>query len=139
MKNILSLIAVLLFTVSALTTFAQSTESQNKSNKSIGKIEVYYFHNTHRCATCQAVEAVTKKTLEEAYPEQMKNGGLSFQSLNIEDDSNESLARKLHVSGQTLLIVKNGKKKDLTNEAFMYARTNPKKLEAKIISALDKL
>jgi len=140
MKNVVSLIAILLFTISGFSTFAQSNGlSQNKSMEADEKIEVYYFHNTHRCATCQAVEAVTKKTLNDSFPEEMKNGTLSFQSLNIEDDTNEPLARKLHVSGQTLLIVKNNKKKDLTNEAFLYARSKPEKLEAKIISTIQKL
>lgn len=103
------------------------------------KIEVYYFHNTRRCATCQAVEMVTKSTLEENYSEQMKEGKITFQSLNVEDDENEPLARKLRVSGQALLFVKDGKKKDLTNDAFMYARTNPEKLQEKIIKTLNSL
>jgi len=117
------------------------TEETEKDNSSISerKLEVYYFHNTRRCATCQAVETVTKNTLEESYPEQFKNGLITFQSLNIEDDKNEPLARKLHVSGQTLLFVKNGKKKDLTNDAFMYARTKPEKLQEKIIKTVDSL
>ena len=52
--------------------------------------------------------------------------------MNIEDDTNKSIARELNVSGQTLLIVIDGKKNDLTNDAFMYARTNPNKLKEKI-------
>ena len=117
------------------------TEVIEKEKSSVGEqtIEVYYFHNTRRCATCQAVEDVTKITLEENYPEEFKNGLITFQSLNIEDDKNEPLARKLHVSGQTLLFIKNGKKKDLTNDAFMYARTKPEKLQEKIIKTMDSL
>jgi len=117
------------------------TEETEKDNSSISerKLEVYYFHNTRRCATCQAVETLTKNTLEESYPEQFKNGLITFQSLNIENDKNEPLARKLHVSGQTLLFVKNGKKRDLTNDAFMYARTKPEKLQEKIIKTVDSL
>jgi len=117
------------------------TEITEKEETSISgqKIEVYYFHNTRRCATCQAVETVTKSTLEENFPEQMKEGMITFQSLNIEEDVNEPLARKLHVSGQTLLFVKDGKKKDLTNDAFMYARTNPEKLQEKIVKTVDNL
>jgi len=121
---------------------AQAQDIEQKKNVqeiSTQKIEVYYFHNTRRCATCEAVESVTINTLEENYPEQLKSGILSFQSLNIEDDKNEPLARKLNVSGQTLLFVKDGKKKDLTNDAFMYARTKPEKFQEKIIKTVDNL
>ena len=114
---------------------AQAQDEQNvKESREISNstVEVYYFHNTRRCATCQAVEDVTKSALDEFYPEQMKSGTVTFQSLNLEDDTNESLAKEFHISGQTLLIVIDGKKKDLTNDAFMYARTNPDKLKEKI-------
>lgn len=118
---------------------AQAQDEQKvKEDQEISNsiVEVYYFHNTRRCATCQAVEEVTKSALDEYYPEQMKSGTVTFQSLNIEDDTNESLAKELKVSGQTLLIVVDGKKKDLTNDAFMYARTNPDKLKEKIQKAI---
>lgn len=111
---------------------AQSTSVNEEKSIATTKVEVYYFHNTRRCATCQAVESVTKETLEEFYPEQMKNGEIIFQSLNIEEDENEVLARELEISGQTLLFIKDGEKKDLTNDAFMHARSNPDKLKKKI-------
>jgi len=140
MKAIYLIIIPLILIGTVFTCQAQSVKAENEEtavDKEI--IEVYYFHNTRRCATCQAVESVTKSVLEESYPEQMKAGKITFQSLNIEDDINEQLARQLHVSGQTLLFVKNGKKKDLTNDAFMYARTSPDKFQAKIIKTVDSL
>lgn len=140
MKPIYLILFPLIFLGTIFSGQAQSVEADNEKTE-VDKeiIEVYYFHNTHRCATCKAVETVTKSTLEESYPEQMKAGKIIFQSLNIEDDVNEPLARKLNVSGQTLLFVKNGKKKDLTNDAFLYARTKPDKLQEKIIKAVDSL
>ena len=140
MKTINLIIISMVFAGLCATCQAQ-TEKSNNEETSVDKeiIEVYYFHNTRRCATCQAVEAVTKSTLEDNYPEQMKEGIITFKSLNIEEDINEPLAKKLHVSGQTLLFVKNGKKRDLTNDAFMYARTKPEKLQEKIIKTVDNL
>jgi predicted membrane-bound dolichyl-phosphate-mannose-protein mannosyltransferase len=137
--NYIVLTVVLLVSTSFFGLAQNEKTETDKTSVSEQKIEVYYFHNTRRCATCQAVEAVTKRTLEENYPEQMKDGMIAFQSLNIEEDVNEPLARELHVSGQTLLFVKDGKKKDLTNDAFMYARTNPEKFQEKIIETLDNL
>ena len=140
MKSIYLFLIPLLLISTALTSRAQEVKADNKESVIDNEtIEVYYFHNTRRCATCEAVESVTKSTLEETYPEQMKMGTITFQSLNLEDDVNEPLATELHVSGQTLLFVKNDKKKDLTNDAFMYARTSPEKFQEKIIKTVDSL
>lgn len=116
---------------------AQSNENQQGAQEiSSEKVEVYYFHNTRRCATCQAIEDITKSTLDEFYSAQLKSGSINFQSLNLEEDATASIAKQLKVSGQSLLVVKSGKKKDLTNDAFMYATSKPDKLKEKIKKAI---
>ncbi len=97
-------------------------------------VKAYYFHATHRCATCQAVESVTKDALKEYYGDKV-----AFQSLNIEDEKDKALVEKYKVSGQTLLIIKGDKVINLTNDAFMNARSNPDKLKAKIKSTVDSM
>ena len=133
MKKVVYLIALLCFVGSIQYGYAQTDNKDSKTEvQESENVEVYYFHNTRRCATCNAVEDVTVATLKEYYPEQMKSGEITFQSLNLEEDEGELTAKKLKVSGQTLLIVVNGKKKDLTNDAFMYAKSKPEKLKEKI-------
>ena len=133
MKNFYTILLCLLFSGTFFTIQAQDAQQlKNVQEVSTEKVKVYYFHNERRCATCNAVEEVTKTALNEYYPEQLKAGTVTFQSLNIEEDVNEALAKELRISGQTLLIIINGKKKDLTNDAFMYARSNPEKLMEKI-------
>lgn len=110
-------------------------EVKTKENKTL----VYYFHNTHRCATCNAVEDITRKTLHENYKNELEKGIIVFESLNIEEDAHKALARKYQVSGQCLLIIKGDNKEDLTNEAFLYARSNSKKLQDIIINTIDGL
>ena len=70
------------------------------------KIEAYYFHFTARCTTCRTVEARAKEDLESLYPNQVKQGLITFQSLNLEEAPNKTLADKLGVSGQTLITGK---------------------------------
>ncbi len=133
MKKFIYCFAILSIVFMGLNTNAQTSDSETNAKVSeTNNVEVYYFHNTRRCATCNAVEDVTLKTLKEYYPEQMKAGSVSFTSLNLEEEDGEKVARKLKVSGQTLLIVIDGKKKDLTNDAFMYAKSKPEKLKKKI-------
>ena len=133
MKNFYAILLYLLFSGTIFTIQAQDVQQlKDKQEVSTEKVKVYYFHNERRCATCNAVEEVTRSALNEYYPEQLKAGTVTFQSLNIEEDVNEALTKELRISGQTLLIIKDGKKKDLTNDAFMYARSSPEKLMEKI-------
>lgn len=141
MKNkglILSFLAILFSTF--LSCNAQTSEPKKETETiSNNKIEVYYFHYERRCATCMAVENESEKALNELYPEKIKSGEVTFLSVNLEEESNKPLAEKLNVSGQTLLIIKDGRQKNLTNTAFMYARTNPDKLKNAIKETIEKL
>ena len=103
-----------------------------------GEITVYYFHNSRRCATCEAVEKETISALNELYPENVKDGKIVFISIDIEDGTHDKLVKDLEISGQTLLIISGDEKVNLTNDAFMYAKTKPEKLKAKIQRAIDK-
>jgi len=93
------------------------------------KIEAYYFHFTARCVTCKTIEASTRENLELLYPNQVKAGLITFQSINLDEESSKPLAEKLGVSGQTLLLVKGDQKINLTNDGFMYAVVKPEKFK----------
>ncbi|KAF5036782.1 hypothetical protein DSECCO2_571490 [anaerobic digester metagenome] len=96
------------------------------------KVEVYYFHNARRCATCEAVEAQSKAALEEIYGDT-----IVMLVYNLEDKEGSGKAAALDVSGQTLLIVSGSTRVDITNEAFLYARTNPEKFKQLIKENID--
>ena len=141
MKTVISIAILMIFSLNTVANNDQSSKNQVSQESTIKdvEIEVYYFHNTRRCATCQAVEDVTMSALKELYPEMMSNRQIVFISLNIEDETNEPLAEKYQVSGQSLLFVSENETVDLTNKAFMYARTNPDKLKKEIKVTIDDL
>src|SRR3990170_6235047 len=99
-----------------------------KETQTVGssdKVEAYYFHFNARCVTCKTVEAEAKANIEMLYPELIKSGKVSFNEVNLDEPSSKAIAEKLGVNGQTLLLVKGAQKINITNEGFMYARTNP--------------
>ncbi|MCK9347166.1 MAG: nitrophenyl compound nitroreductase subunit ArsF family protein [Bacteroidales bacterium] len=124
MKKVLVLLACSFI---ALTSLAEEKND-------LSGIEVYYFHYSRRCVTCQAVEAVAQDALIDFY-----EGKIVLKSVNLDDKANSALAKKLGVKGQSLLIVKGDKKIDLTNEGFLNARSNPDKLASKIKETIDAL
>lgn len=118
---------------------AQQAENKNDKEVATAAIEVYYFHFTRRCITCNAVESVTIQALNEYYADDLKSGRIVFKSINLDEDSSKSIAKKLKVSGQALLFVRADKQVNLTNEAFMYAKSSPEKLKAKVRQTVDAL
>lgn len=132
MKSIKLLVAFALM-VTTLACNAQSTKKEGQTVLS-DKIEAYYFHFSARCVTCKTVEAEAKADIESLY-----GGKVSFQSVNLDDASSKALAEKLQISGQTLLIVKGSTKINITNEGFMYARSNPAKFKSVIKTKIDGL
>ncbi len=130
---------MLLILLACLPGIAQVEPAAPEQDPDGDAIMVYYFHFERRCATCVAVETESEKALQELYPDRVRTGDIKFVSVNLEDKSNDALAGKLGVDGQSLLVVKGGKQDNLTNVAFMHARTNPDKLRKAIRESVDKL
>ena len=139
------------FTVLAFSLMLTSCNSQDKKqttsvDESISKIEVFDFHSTHRCMTCNAIEANTKYTLDTYFAKEMNANTITFQVINVDEKENEKIAEKFEASGTALIlnVIKNGKetKIDLTDFAFMNGNdqdTFSKELKSKIDTELKTL
>ena len=139
MKTIRLFLGIALF-IPFLSCNAQSPKKEAiASDNNSDKIEAYYFHFTARCVTCRTIEAKARENLETLYPNQFKQGLITFQSVNLEEASSKPLAEKLGVSGQALLLVKGDQKINLTNEGFMYAMVKPEKFKEIINEKVDGL
>ena len=123
-KNIfLSFAALMMLLFTACNSEAQNTKpSSNATAKA--NIEVIQFHSEHRCMTCNKIEALTKETLK-AYP------NIPFFLVNVDDKKNEKKAEQFEAAGTALFLYnpKTGKKKDLTDFAFMNAGNKEKFIE----------
>jgi len=135
----LKLTIMMLVAVSLSTCNAQSLNDKKSVVADIEELQVYYFHFTKRCVTCNAVESETKVALEMFYADQVKKGAIAFTSLNLEEENGKEIAKQLKVSGQTLLLVKGDGMVNLTNEGFMNARTKPDKFHEVLKTQIDKL
>jgi hypothetical protein len=131
-------IITLVMAMSCLNSIIQAQTSPVAEIKPDTKVEVYYFHFTRRCETCKAVEANSKKAVEELYSGKINSGDYSFHGINLDDDRSDKIAEKLGIGGQTLLVVCGEKKEDITDKGFMNA-DNPEKLKQIIQAAVDKV
>lgn len=139
MKILKSTLLIVFVAVSIFACNTQTNENQKTGVQLSEGVHVYYFHNTKRCATCNAVENETRVALEMFYENNIKAGTIDFTSLNLEEDEGKQMAQSLQVSGQTLLIVKGETHVNLTNEGFMNARTNPTRFHEILKTQIDQL
>lgn len=119
---------------------------QPKQNTTENKIEVIDFHSTHRCMTCNAIEANTKYTLDTYFAEELKSGKITFNSVNVDKEENYKQAKKFEASGTSLFlsVIVNDKETiiNLTNFAFSKGRDKEafsKALKAKLEERLKKI
>lgn len=124
-----------LILVSLLTGTGQTNPvKESPEPKMETKVMVYYFHFTRRCATCNAVEDVARKTVIENY-----GSDVDFESCNLDLDEGQLKGEELNISVQALLIVRDDVQVNLTNEAFLNARSHPEKLTKLIQKEIDAL
>lgn len=105
----------------------------NKAND-VDITQVVYFHNERRCATCMAVEEVSKELIT-----LLDSASIAFHSYEIGTEEAAKLVKKLEISGQTLLVIGKDTTIDLTNSAFMNARVNPDQYKEELKNALESL
>ncbi|MBE0650766.1 MAG: hypothetical protein IH595_07980 [Bacteroidales bacterium] len=130
----IAFIALIVVLVNA-TGFAQSSVSNlKKTTENPTEVNVYYFHFNARCATCRAVESETQADVKKLF-----GNKVSFNAYNLDNEAGKAKGEELGVSGQTLLIVKGDKKINLTQQGFMYARTNPAKFRQILIDNIKPL
>jgi hypothetical protein len=118
---------------------AQTKSEEAKTIVKPGKVEVYYFHYTRRCKTCEAIEKGCVSVLNTNYAAMLKDSSLTFSSVNIDEEANAPLVEKCKADGQSLLIFSDTSRIDLTDNAFMNAVNAPDKFQESIKSAIDKL
>ncbi|WP_372792779.1 nitrophenyl compound nitroreductase subunit ArsF family protein [Lutibacter sp.] len=119
-------LSILVITVISVFLFSCNGKAQNSqpiNKKAANKIEVIDFHSTHRCMTCNAIEASTRYTLDTYFSKELKNENITFQVVNVDDEKNYKLAEKFEATGTALFlnVIVDGKETqiDLTEFAFM--------------------
>lgn len=107
------------FAIAILLLTACNSKAQDKtlSTSVTSSVEVIQFHSEHRCQTCLKIETLTKATLSSDF------ATVPFKLVNVDDKQNAKLAEKFEATGTALFLydAKSGRKKDLTEFAFMKA------------------
>lgn len=96
--GIITLTALLPIILLLTPNLASAQQAANSKDQKITPTEVYYFHLSRRCVTCQTVEKVAREAVNELIADAVKKGLVKFQAVNFEEKENKDLVKKLNVS-----------------------------------------
>lgn len=96
-------------------------------NSKTTEIQLVQFHTEHRCVTCNNIEKLSKETIK-------GNEAISFVLYNVDDKKNAKVAEQFEATGTSLYLYNSKTKatKDLTEMAFMYAKTEGDKFKTEL-------
>lgn len=128
--------------------FSLSAEAKTKTSAKTAAVKtetvkpatlnVFYFHGKQRCPTCMAIESLTRSVLNDSYSKELKSGKITFKVIDISTEDGEKIADKYKVSWSSLILDKGGKRTDLTDMAFSYAKNQPDVFNKKLKAELNK-
>jgi hypothetical protein len=97
--------------------FINAAETPQSSQKDTATIVAYYFHGDFRCSNCFTIEQYSKEAIEKYFPEQLKNGKLTFNVINTDRPTNEHFVKDYQLYTRSLILAefKNGKQVKWTN------------------------
>jgi hypothetical protein len=61
---------------------------------------VYYFYGNHRCATCNRMEGLTKKAIQDK--------GVTFKAVNLDEPANEHFVKDFQLDSRVVVIQRDG-------------------------------
>lgn len=97
-------------------------------------IQILYFHGDRRCPTCIKVGEVSLNLYNTKYA---SNTIVVYKEVNIDKDENKAIAEKYQITGSSLLIDVKGEVKNITVDAFKYAKSDPSQLEKIITDIIE--
>jgi hypothetical protein len=101
MKRNLFIIMMLAIILAISASAADSYASDNQC-----KYIAYYFHSTQRCPTCRKIEAFSREAIQNSFADELKNGTLVFQAINVEEPQNRHYIQDFKLYTKSLVITK---------------------------------
>jgi hypothetical protein len=140
---------------SALLGFCNNnSETNNNSSKDIKpvkdtitkpahsqKINVYYFHTSYRCPSCNMIEGLTKEAITGEFSQELEKGTITFTSINVETDMNKHFIQKYKLVSKSIIIsrVLDNKEKEWKNlDKIWFLLRDPDKYKQYVLDEIKK-
>jgi len=67
-------------------------------------LNVYYFHRTVRCPSCEKIEALTQKTVQETFADELATGKIRWRVINIDKPQNKHFEDDYQLPSQSVVL-----------------------------------
>lgn len=95
-------------------------------------VQILYFHGKQRCATCTAIERLTREVIDSIGSEKVV-----LRIIDIAE--NEALADRYQAGWSALILDRNGRVENLTRMGFSYAKDRPATFKARLNDAITRM
>ncbi len=68
------------------------------------QVVAYYFVGKVRCSSCRRIEQLSRKTIEEAFPQELAEGRLRFLVVNVDQPVNRHYVGEYRLEGSSLIL-----------------------------------
>ena len=100
----LLLLSLALLLMLGCTASSTSPPSSDTSSGSVDRVEVVYFHRTHRCSGCSYAEDRIRYTVETCFGDELASGKVVLEVLDVEDNQNAVIVEKYGAFSSSLFI-----------------------------------
>lgn len=69
------------------------------------RVAVYYFHGKIRCPECRTIESCARQTVEQKFPEQLRQGRIEWRVIDYQSPGNEHFVDDYRLIAATVGLV----------------------------------
>lgn len=69
------------------------------------RVIAYYLHTSYRCASCRKLEAFATEAIQQGFADELKDGRLVFQIVNVEEKGNEHFVQDYKIFTKSVVLV----------------------------------
>mgnify|MGYP001308211633 CR=1 FL=1 len=80
--------------------------AQAESAASVPVVYAYYFHRTFRCISCQTMEDLAARTIEERFSQEAQEGQVVWRSVNVDEPEGKALGQQFNARGSELVVAR---------------------------------
>jgi len=100
-------------------------------------LTVYYFHGDRRCVTCNKIEDMARKAVEEKFAPEMAAGTIVFKSVNVDEPENEHFVRDFGLDSK-IVVMQKGDRVEKFQDVWALVGT-PEKFTAYIQNGMEQM
>ena len=105
------------------------------------KINIYYFHTSYRCKSCNMIEGLTKEAVTEEFSQELQKGTITFTPINVETDMNKHFIEKYKLVSKSIIVSKvlDNKEKEWKNlDQIWFLLRKPDKFKKYVTDEIKK-